>query len=35
MKERKYVCRVYITQGKQIGGEGSEVNSFIIFKIGN
>jgi hypothetical protein len=35
LKERSYYIRTYITRGKNIGGEGSSLDSYIILKLGD
>lgn len=35
LRERSYFVRIYITRGKNIGGEGSSLDSYIIIKLGD
>ncbi|EGR29640.1 hypothetical protein IMG5_151880 [Ichthyophthirius multifiliis] len=35
MKEKKYICRVYITRGKNIGGEGSNLDTYLKLQLGS
>lgn len=35
LKERSYYARIYITRGKNIGGEGASPDSYLILKMGD
>jgi hypothetical protein len=35
MKEKQYVCRIYITRGKNIGGDGSGMDTYLKIKMGS